>query len=120
MEGRKRNEKPHETAERHGHRNEAVPETHFKSLALLSYSSLACKPEVCTATVCKKLLAASLELAQTLNAVLSALQEDWRLLGEPLQSPEEHQYHLYQRRHRSAANKVSQTAELPGKLGAVI
>lgn len=42
--------KPHETAKRHGKKDEAVPETHFKSLALLSYSSLACKPEVCAVT----------------------------------------------------------------------
>lgn len=93
-----------------------MPETHFKSLALLSDSSLACKPEVCAVTQSENLLAASLELAQALTAVLSALQGDWKLPCAPLLGPAEDQLHLHQRGHSSAANKASQTAELSGKL----
>lgn len=50
VEERKKNEEPHKTAEGDGKRDEAAPDTQFQSLALLSYSSLACKREVCAVT----------------------------------------------------------------------
>lgn len=65
-------------------------------------------------------MAASLELAQALTAVLSATQGDWRLPSAPLLGPAEHAYHLRQGRPSPAAKKASQTAEWVGKLGAVM
>lgn len=50
VEGRRREEELHKTAEGQGERDEAAGDTHFKSLALLSYFSLACKQEFCAVT----------------------------------------------------------------------
>ena len=65
-------------------------------------------------------MAASLELAQALAAVLSATQGDWKLPSAPVLGPAEHPHHLRQRGPSPGANKASQTAEWAGKLGAVM
>lgn len=81
-----------------------------KPMALLA-SFLPCLEarELCCDAVCERLLAASLELAQALTAVLSATQEteaaQVHLLG-----PAEHAYHPHSR-PQPCSKKASQTAE---------
>lgn len=114
VEGKKRNEETHETAERHGkhskqHQRNIVSPWHccFPPSLLVSKRSVLWR-----------------SLQETVGRQPGAgpgpsLQWDWSLPGVPLLGPAEHQHHLRQRGHGSAANKTSQTVELSGKLGAV-
>ena len=105
---------------RQGGGGEAVPERFQAHGFACSFFPWLQARELCCDAVCERLLAASLELAQALAAVLSATQGDWKLPSAPVLGPAEHPHHLRQRGPSPGANKASQTAEWAGKLGAVM